>query len=190
MELRFRIFIFLVFLTSSVLCAENITSQNNISFSEANSTCPYTEILYTNIYKYENSTDDPFLYDVQMCENNITNISSSNSSFSFSMNEDGSIKSLQEFKEQMLPRIISEPSINDTNEKTIKDQQNLAEIPLSDRFNYASVDAGAVVLSCNEEAKDCKKVLNSAKDKYCQSDTTDKIFIVIGLSESVFIIFI
>lgn len=186
MKFKLCVLIILFIYISLVFSAENITSEQNISFNEDNLTCPYTELFYHYIYGYVNNTNCSYLSDIQKCENNITNIASSNSNFSFSMNEDGSIKSLQEFKEQMLPRIISEPSINDTNEKTIKEQQNIAEIPLSARFNYASVDAGAVVLGCNEEAKDCKKVLNSANDKYCQSDTNDKIYIVIGLSESVY----
>lgn len=59
---------------------------------------------------------------------------------------------------------------------------------MGNRFNFASEEAGASVISCNPEASGCKSILNRNIDKYMRNPAKSEKWIVIGLSESVFIV--
>lgn len=149
---------------------DNITEINNIT-----DICNYVDNIYNIYYFNDNLTSEIFFDGFGYCNNNVTYI--------INQNKNGDdIISLQEFKDQVLPQIKND---NETNNES---DQSIFDIPLSERINYANIETGAVVLSCNEGAKDCKKVLTSSKDKYWQSDTNNKIFIIIGLSESVLLL--
>ena len=62
---------------------------------------------------------------------------------------------------------------------------DVAEIPLSSRFNYASLDAGAIVMASNAEAERAWTLLNEDEDKYSISPCEARKWVVIGLSEDI-----
>ena len=53
------------------------------------------------------------------------------------------------------------------------------------RFNYASLDAGAVVMASNPEAERTSTLLNEDTDKYSISPCEARKWVVIGLSEDI-----
>ena len=58
------------------------------------------------------------------------------------------------------------------------------------RVNYASLNAGAVVLGSNPEMKGSANVLKSDRDKYALSPCEARKWVVIGLSDDVRVFFL
>ena len=52
-------------------------------------------------------------------------------------------------------------------------------------INYASMDAGAIVLETSEHSKGFHKLLLDDKDKYGITECSEKKMVVVGLSEDI-----
>ncbi|OMJ26598.1 hypothetical protein AYI70_g25 [Smittium culicis] len=60
--------------------------------------------------------------------------------------------------------------------------------PLKDRFNYASVDCGSVILNSNKESKKAKSILSNTKDSYMLNICSAKNkFVVVELCQDILI---
>ncbi|RUS16354.1 UNC-like C-terminal-domain-containing protein [Endogone sp. FLAS-F59071] len=58
---------------------------------------------------------------------------------------------------------------------------------LKERYNYASIDCAATVLSVNREARGASTILYESKDRYMLNECSARRFVIVGLCESILI---
>jgi Sad1 / UNC-like C-terminal len=82
-----------------------------------------------------------------------------------------------------------ETQLSDTSQEAQDNSSPHFRVPLTDRFNYASLDCSARVHTSHRSAKSSSSILSSKKDRYmlspCASSTQEKEFVVVELCEDI-----
>lgn len=93
---------------------------------------------------------------------------------------------LEAYTEQVLSRLKSAGAVQESaGSLPVRTIRELTPEDLRDRFNYASMECGASVLSANREARETSSILVTSKDRYLLTPCSANKWVVVELCEEI-----